>query len=307
MPNLLSFGPVWQLAKSRMWLAAAPLAFYQKDDAKMSMHMMGPPPPPPGRSSSSLEQGVRFRMWENTECKGDAAGEEGLLQSELDNMYNSTCNALSLDLGSGPITVYESFSCDADTSFLTTEIHKESDCSDAVEVSCFGSHFLDKVVANRGKELAFGCKESIGGANRGLGKCVAQLGSISVQATGNFTCPDAPAWYTKRTALSKPSQKHDRSYHSSANTAGEPTDPSPAPPRSAPLKNHFSPLKPSVEQAASSPPPSWPPSRRWTPRDWHVTRPPACAQTSEAAPSGWRSPICFFPISFLYVSGMAYA
>ena len=228
--------PVWQLPKSRMWLAAAPLAFYQKDDAKMSMHMMGPPPPPPGRSSSSVEQGVRFRMWENTECKGDAAGEEGLLQSELDNMYNSTCNALSLDLGSGPITVYESFSCDADTSFLTTEIHKESDCSDAVEVSCFGSHFLDKVVANRGKELAFGCKESIGGANRGLGKCVAQLGSISVQATGNFTCPDAPAWYTKRTALSKPSQKHDRSYHSSANTAGEPTAPSPALPRSAPLK-----------------------------------------------------------------------
>ena len=130
------------MAENReMWLAAAPLAFYQKDDAKMSMHMMGPPPSPPGRSSS-VEQGVRFRMWENTECKGDASGEEVLLQLELDNMYNSTCNALSLDLGSGPITIYESFSCDADTSFLTTEIHKESDCSDVVEVSCFGSHLF---------------------------------------------------------------------------------------------------------------------------------------------------------------------
>ena len=106
-----------------MWLAAAPLAFYQKDDTKMSMHMMGPPP-----SAPHPNQGVRFSMWENTECKGESAGEEVLLQADLDNMYNSTCNELSLDLGSGPITVYESFSCDADTSFLTTVIHKLSDC-----------------------------------------------------------------------------------------------------------------------------------------------------------------------------------
>ena len=201
-----------------MWLAAAPLAFYQKDDTKMSMHMMGPPP-----SAPHPNQGVRFSMWENTECKGESAGEEVLLQADLDNMYNSTCNELSLDLGSGPITVYESFSCDADTSFLTTVIHKLSDCSDVVEASCFASHFLDAVSANNGKELAFGCQESIGGPNRDFGKCIAQLDSISVKATGNFTCPDAPAWCNKLTSPSKLSQKHDRSHSASGNTAGAPT------------------------------------------------------------------------------------
>ena len=262
-----------------MWLAAAPLAFYQKDDASMSLRAMGPPPPPPGGSSSSGEQGVRFSMWENTECKGESTGEEVLLQADLDRMYNSTCNELSLDLGSGPITVYESFSCDADTSFLTTEIHKLSDCSDVVEVSCFGSHFLDKVAANNGKQLAFGCQESIGGPNRDLGKCVAQLESISVMATGNFTCPDAPAWYNKLTSPSKLSQKHDRSHNSSSNAAGEPTAHStiitPVQPRlSRRLQFHLS--RP-VEQAASSPPLFGLPSTRGPPRDWHTVKPPACA------------------------------
>eukprot|EP00964_Phaeocystis_antarctica_P136515 scaffold100979_cov48-Phaeocystis_antarctica.AAC.3 len=265
-----------------MWLAAAPLVFYQKDDAKMSLHVIGPPPSPPGRSNSSGEQGVRFSMWENTECKGESTGEEVLLQADLDNMYNSTCNELSLDLGSGPITVYESFSCDAGTSFLTTEIHKLSDCSDVVEESCFGSHFLDKVSANNGKELAFGCQESIGGPNRDLGKCVPQLESISVKATGNFTCPDAPAWYNKLTSPSKLSQKHDRSHSSSGKTAGEPTAHStsivPAQPRPEPCSAPaiYTSRAP-VEQAASSPPPFGLPSRRGPPRDWHTVKPPACA------------------------------
>jgi len=207
-----------------MWLAAAPLAFYNKDDVSMSMHMMGPPPPAPPQMPgqhqlrSARDQGVSFQMWENTECKGESTGEEVLLQADIDNMYNSTCNELSLDLGSGPITVYESFSCDSGTSFLTTQIHKLSDCSDAVELDCFGSHFLDKVSTNNGKGLPCGCKESIGGPNRKIGKCIAQLESISFKATGSFTCPDAPAWYTKIT--SKPIQKHDRSHNSSGKTAG---------------------------------------------------------------------------------------
>ena len=205
-----------------MLLATVPLAFYNKDDKSMSMHMQGPPPSAPHNESSwsSGDQGVVFRMWENTECEGAETGSEMLVQADIDNMLSSTCNELSLYLGSGPIPVYESFSCDAGTSFLTTNIHKLSDCTDEVEVSCFGAHFLDTVESSNAKELPFGCKETIGGPNRDIGKCIPQLDSISVKATGNFTCPDAPEWYTKRT--SKPSQGHDSGHNGTGKTAGEP-------------------------------------------------------------------------------------
>ncbi len=180
-----------------------PLAFWNAEDASKSLNVVlppGSPPAPVAPSPSPPTSGISLSIWPSTNCTGEIMATDYLSQEEIDDMNSSACSPLRADFGSGEITVYESFACDADSNKLETRIHKLKDCSDAAEQSCFREELLDALAKNNGTELPYGCSEALGGPNRALGMCLKQLDSMSVTAEGNFTCPGAAAWYTQRTS-----------------------------------------------------------------------------------------------------------